>query len=338
MFGHLTTFGPGEAPHLHQYKLSSMTTVTDIARAAADVPLPLGRDFPATVKITLVSKEVISEIAPGITYVYWTFNETVPGPFLRVREGDVVELTLYNDPSSTHNHSIDLHAVTGPGGGAVLTQVEPGKSKTIRFKALNPGLYVYHCATPDVPMHVAHGMYGLILVEPKGGLPSVDREFYVMQGELYTTQPIGMKGLQVFDAQKMLDEQPEYVLFNGRVKALADKPLTANVGETVRVYMGNGGVARISSFHVIGEIFDTVYPEAATSALLHNVQSTIVPAGGATITDFRLEVPGSFVLVDHALARIDRGAWGILKVAGADNAEVFAGVGGSVAVGGGHGG
>ncbi|MBI1969864.1 multicopper oxidase domain-containing protein, partial [Candidatus Woesearchaeota archaeon] len=248
---------------------------------------------------------------------------TVPGPFLRVREGDTVELTLTNHNSSIHNHSIDLHAVTGPGGGAVLTHVEPGQSKTMKFKALNPGLYVYHCATPNVPMHMANGMYGLILVEPKEGMPRVDKEFYVMQGELYTEGVMGEKGLQEFSVGKMLEEKPEYVLFNGRVHALVDYPLTANVGEKIRVYVGNGGVSKISSFHVIGEIFDTVYPEASTSTI-KNVQTTAIPAGGASIAEFQLEVPGKYVLVDHALARLDRGAWGLLQVEGSENPEIYA--------------
>lgn len=334
-FGSLATFGPGEAPHHHATDVTTLEKVADIARAASDLPPPLARKYPETVKVTLVAKEVVSEIAPGITFAYWTFNGTVPGPFLRVREGDTVELTLYNDESSTHNHSIDLHAVTGPGGGAVLTQVEPGGRKTIRFKALNPGLYVYHCATPNVPKHMANGMYGLILVEPKEGLPAVDREFYVMQGELYTEGALGEPGFQEFDPAKMRNEDPEYVVFNGRVKGLVDSPLAAKVGETVRLYVGNGGVSLISSFHVIGEIFDTVYPEGATS-VIRNVQSTIVPAGGSTMTDFALEVPGSFVLVDHALSRLDRGAWGILKVSGEENPEVFAGIGSGK--GDGHGG
>ena len=328
----LKTFGPADGPGLpfknvatFFAKSGNMERVASIARDPNDVPQPITRTSPEIVKIELETKEVIAEMAPGISFNYWTFNGTVPGPFLRVREGDTVELTLKNHPSSIHHHNIDLHAVTGPGGGAVLTNIAPGESKTMTFKALNPGLYVYHCAHPNVATHDAHGMYGLILVEPKEGLPKVDREFYVMQGEFYSTGGLGKKGLQIFDAQKMLDGHPEYVVFNGKTKGLVGN-MKANVGESVRIFIGNGGVNLISSFHVIGEIFDTVYPEASVGgALFKNVQTTLVPAGGAAITDFKLEVPGKYILVDHALSRLDRGAWGVLEVAGDKNKEVFDG-------------
>ena len=199
-------------------------------------------------------------------------------------------------------HSVDLHAVTGPGGGAVMTQTPPGETKAFRFKALNPGLYVYHCATPMVANHIASGMYGLILVEPPGGLPKVDREFYVMQGELYTDRPFGQRGHDEFSVEKLLAERAEYFVFNGAVGALTgEHPLKAKVGETVRIFFGVGGPNATSCFHVIGEIFDRVYDQAAIgSPAITNVQTTMVPAGGATIVEFKLEVPGRYILVDHA--------------------------------------
>jgi nitrite reductase (NO-forming) len=313
--GHLPTFGPADSPHYHVLDLNSFDRVADIARLPTDLPPPIERNVLATVKVTLHAKEVIAEIAPDITYHYWTYNKKIPGPFIRVRQNDTVELTIINDITSSHSHSIDLHAVNGPGGGAQLTQGKPGETKAFRFKALNPGLYVYHCATPNVPMHITNGLFGLILVEPPGGLSQVAREFYIVQSEIYTKGKIGMPGFQEFDADKMLHENPEYILFNGRVKALVDHPLTAYVGETVRLYVGNAGVSKISSFHVIGEIFDRVYPEASTP-VKENVQTTIIPAGGATIVEFTLNVPGTYVLVDHALTRIEKGAWGLLNVEG----------------------
>src|SRR3989338_3955210 len=250
----LKTFGPSNGPAipfkniLAFFKnLDRMEKVADIARDPNDIPPPITRAQSEKIKINITSKEVISEMAPGVIMPYWTFDGKVPGPFLRVREGDTVELTLKNDPSSINPHNIDLHAVTGPGGGAVVTNVMPGESKTMTFKALNPGLYVYHCAHPNVATHDAHGMYGLILVEPKEGLPKVDREFYVMQGEFYSTGGLGKKGLQIFDAQKMLDGHPEYVVFNGKTKGLVGN-MKANVGESVRIFIGNGGVNLISSF------------------------------------------------------------------------------------------
>lgn len=327
----LKTFGPSEGPVLpfvNVWKFitnfNSFEQVADIARDPKDVPAlaPSGE----VVKIELVTKEVIAEIAPGVTVNYWTFNGTVPGPFLRVREGDMVELTLTNDPTSLHMHNIDLHAVTGPGGGAAATNVMPGESKTLRFKALNPGIYVYHCAHPNVPSHMTHGLYGLILVEPKGGLPPVDHEFYVMQGEFYTSGALGRTGLQLFDAQAMLDSKPQYVVFNGRTGALQNN-MTMQVGETARMYVGNGGVNLISSFHLIGEIFDKVYREGdLVSAPALSLQTTLIPAGGAAAVEFKADYPGNYILVDHALARLDRGAWGVLTVTGEASTEVFDGV------------
>ncbi len=329
----LTTYGPSSGPALpfksaleFLKKSSEMERVENIARNPNDIPPPITRNYPETVKINLTTKEVISEMAPGVFINYWTFDGTVPGPFLRVREGDTVELTLTNDPSSVHAHNIDLHAVNGPGGGAVATNADPGETKSFTFKALNPGLYMYHCAHPNVATHDAHGMYGLILVEPKGGLSKVDKEFYLMQGEFYTVGEIGSKGLQIFDAVKMLDGHPEYIVFNGKTGGTVGN-MKARVGDKVRMFVGNGGVNLISSFHVIGEIFDTVYPEASIGgALLKNVQTTLVPAGGAAITEFTLDVPGKYPLVDHALARVDRGAWGLLEVAGMDNSEILSGI------------
>lgn len=323
----LVNFGPGDS-YLHsmEVKPSDFKKIKDISKKANELPKPLFRKHPEKVIIKLEATEVISDIAPGISYLYWTFNNTVPGPFLRVRQGDTVELSLHNDKTSSHNHSIDLHAVTGPGGGAAVTDVEPGETKTFLFKTKAPGLYVYHCAAGNAATHIAKGMYGLILVEPTQGLSKVDHEFYIMQGELYTHGRMGRKGFQKFNSRKMLDERPEYIVFNGRTGALVKKgQLTAKVGDKIRLYVGNAGVAKISSFHVIGEIFDTVYPEASLSRPLKDIQTTLIPAGGASIVEFQVDYPGNYVLVDHALARIDRGAWGILNVTGLKNDALYFG-------------
>ena len=328
----LKTFGPADGPELPLkniytfFKNIKNFDRVDIAKDPADIPSPVGRNTPEEVSVEIEAKEVIGEMAPGIIFNYWTYNGQVPGPFIRARVGDKINLTLKNNPSSLHHHSIDLHAVNGPGGGATVTMVEPGQSKTFSFKALNPGLYVYHCAHPNVATHMSHGMYGLILIEPEGGLPEADKEFYVMQGEFYSAGNLGKKGLQVFDAKKMMDGRPEYIVFNGKTKSLNDK-MKVNVGEKVRLYVGNGGVNLISSFHVIGEILDNVYPEAAIgSEPHHNVQTTAIPAGGATIVEFKVDAPGKYIIVDHALARLDRGAWGIITAEGPENKEVFDGI------------
>ena len=271
----------------------------------------------------LTAREVVAPLADGVMYNYWTYDGTVPGTFMRVKEGDTVELTLVNDEGNHNKHSIDLHAVNGPGGGAVATQVYPGQEKTFSFKALNPGLYIYHCATPNVAEHVANGMYGMIFVEPKGGFSKVDREYAVVQGEFYPILKRGEKGETLLSAEKMYAEDPEYIVFNGRVGALTGgNALKANVGEKVRLFVGNGGVGKVSNFHVIGEIFDTVYPEGGTP-LQKDIQTTVVPAGGATIVEFTVDVPGIYKIVDHALSRLAKGALAEIEVKGKENYKIF---------------
>ncbi len=291
-----------------------------------NVPPATGRDFPAKVVVNLEVREVDLPIAEGVTYTFWTFGGTVPGSFIRVRQGDTVEFHLNNHPDSKMPHNIDLHGVTGPGGGAASSFTAPGHGSQFTFKALNAGLYVYHCATAPVGMHVANGMYGLILVEPPEGMPAVDKEFYVMQGDFYTTTKYREKGFAPFDMQRAIDENPTYVLFNGAEGSLTgDRALQAKVGESVRLYVGNGGPNLVSSFHVIGEIFDKVWFEGGTR-FQENVQTTLIPAGGAAIADFHTEVPGSYVIVDHSLFRaFNKGALAIMKVEGEENTAIYSG-------------
>ncbi|MEK7146993.1 MAG: multicopper oxidase domain-containing protein [Patescibacteria group bacterium] len=344
-------------------------TSREIGVPAGNVVPPITRKENGKVMIELQAKEVIAELAPGVTYEYWTYNGSVPGPFIRVKEGDIVEIKLthsedenghmgFSDnhsfaidsfpisPAFAHGpeendghsavhshhetaghakHSIDLHAVEGPGGGAVLTQVGPEEIKTFQFKATRPGIYVYHCASPHIPTHVANGMYGMILVEPKNGLSKVDREYYVMQGEFYTKGEFGEKGHQEFSLEKLKKEEPEYFVFNGRVGSLTgDRALKAKVGETIRLFFGVGPHIA-SNFHVIGGILDKLYPEGDIISPPHrNVQTTIVPPGGAMMAEFKLEVPGKYLLVDHSLSRaIDKGALGEIIVEGEAQPEIF---------------
>jgi nitrite reductase (NO-forming) len=279
------------------------------------------------VRIDLETVEIEGQLADGTTYTYWTFNGKVPGPFFRVRLGDTVEVHLKNLLNSSMAHSVDFHAVTGPGGGAVFSNTMPGEETVFTFKALIPGLFVYHCATPMVAEHISNGMYGMILVEPEEGLPAVDREFYVMQGEIYTSEAFGSTGHLTENVPALLNEDPEYFVLNGAVGGLtAQKPLKANVGETVRIFFGVGGPNFTSSFHVIGEMFDQVYDQASlTSPALTNVQTTMVPPGGATMVEFQLQVPGRYILVDHALARLQRGLAGFLIVDGPAAPDIFDG-------------
>jgi nitrite reductase (NO-forming) len=300
--------------------------VKAVLTSPPNVPPATNRTKPAKVIVELEVIEKELPISEGVTYTFWTFGGTVPGSFIRVRQGDTVEFHLKNAPDSKMPHNIDLHGVTGPGGGAASSFTAPGHASRFTFKALNAGLYVYHCATAPVGMHVANGMYGLILVEPPQGLPKVDREYYVMQGDFYTVGKYREKGHQAFAMEKAIDENPTYVLFNGSEGALTgDRSMMAKTGETVRLYVGNGGPNLVSSFHVIGEIFDKVWYEGGTH-FQENVQTTLIPAGGAAMMDFHVEVPGSYVLVDHSIFRaFNKGAIAILKADGKEVKEIYSG-------------
>ena len=303
---------------------SELPVIDAIMTHAPEVPPPTDRDHPAKVRVKMETVEKTMTMEDGVEYHYWTFNGDVPGQMIRVREGDTVEVEFSNNPSSTVPHNVDFHAATGQGGGAEATFTAPGHTSTFSFKALQAGLYIYHCAVAPVGMHIANGMYGLILVEPKEGLPKVDKEFYIVQGDFYTKGKKGAQGLQPFDMDKAIAEQPEYVVFNGHVGSIAgDNALKAKAGETVRMYVGNGGPNLVSSFHVIGEIFDKVYVEGG-KLINENVQSTLIPAGGAAIIEFKADIPGSYTLVDHSIFRaFNKGALGQLKVEGAENPEIM---------------
>lgn len=313
-----------EQMHSHPAGSGTPQAPVNVVRDPTDLPKPIEARGPQHIKVNLETTEVTGQLADGTTYHYWTFNNKVPGPFIRVKVGDTVEVGLKNRDDSVMMHNVDFHAVTGPGGGAKATEAAPGESRGFSFKALNPGLYVYHCATPMVAQHIANGMYGMILVEPEGGLPKVDHEFYVMQGEIYTEQAFGTKGLVEESYEKLVSERPEYFIFNGSTDALKKNPLKAKVGETVRIFFGVGGPNYTSSFHVIGEIFDKAYPMASlSSAPLKDVQTITTPPGGASVVEFKVEIPGNYVLVDHALSRVERGLAGILKVEGPENETIF---------------
>ena len=299
-------------------KIDAITTF------APDVPPPIKRNYPAYVVVKFEAIELTKELDNGVRYHFWTFDGSVPGKFIRVRQDDIVEFTLHNNKNSKMPHNIDLHAVTGPGGGAAVSNTSPGRTSVFSFKALNPGIYIYHCATPPVPLHIANGMYGLILVEPYKGLNKVDKEFYVLQSEFYTDNSYGKKGLHGFSQEKALMEFPEYVVFNGKVGSMVDsKALMANVGDNIRMYIGNGGPNLTSSFHIIGVVFDKVFTEGG-SVPNKDVQTTLIPAGGATMVEFKLKYPGNYVLVDHAIFRaFNKGAVGILKVIGQENKDIY---------------
>jgi nitrite reductase (NO-forming) len=308
-------FGPPRGEPIHA-----------VLTSPPNVPPPIHRNYPAKVIVELEVIEKDMPISEGVTYTFWTFGGTTPGSFIRVRQGDTVEFHLKNHPDNKMPHNIDLHGVTGPGGGAASSFTAPGHESQFTFKALNEGVYVYHCATAPVGMHIANGMYGLMLVEPPNGMPAVDHEYYVMQGDFYTTGKYREKGHQPFDMEKAIDEKPTYVLFNGSEGALTgDKALKAKTNETVRLFIGNGGPNLVTSFHVIGAIFDEVRFEGGTN-IQKNVQTTLIPAGGAAIAKFRTRVPGSYVLVDHSIFRaFNKGALAILKVDGPEDKAIYSG-------------
>ena len=311
----------------HNMGSKNASKIVDIVRDPADVPTPVGSRPPSVVNVTLKAMEVVGRLDPasGTTYRYWTFNGKVPAPFIRVREGDTVVVTLENDKSSHMAHSVDFHAALGPGGGAAFSQAVPGESKTFSFTATTPGLYVYHCGTPMIAEHIANGMYGMILVEPSGGLQSVNHEYYVMQGEVYTDAPKGKAGMQQFSAAKMIEEAPEYFVFNGAVDALTKThPMQAEVGQTVRIFFGDAGPNKPSSLHGVGEIFTRDYVLGAlTSPPLTGVQTASVPPGGAAMLELKATSPGQFAFMDHAMARMAKGLMAVMNVTGPENATLM---------------
>jgi len=311
----------------HPESTAQVVKAADIVRDPADLPSPIGDRAPAVVHVTLTAKEVVGALDPasGTTYRYWTFNGKVPAPFIRVRQGDTVEMTLENAKDSQMVHSLDFHAAIGPGGGAALTQVPPGQSKTFTFQANTPGLFVYHCGGPMIAQHIANGMYGLILVEPTGGLPHVDHEYYLMQGEIYTTAAKGKAGLQQFSMENLMQENAQYYLFNGAVDALTRQyPLHANEGEMVRIYFGNAGPNATSSLHMVGEIFTRYYPLGSLSSPpLAGIQTASIPPGGAGIMELKASVPGEFAMMDHAISRMEKGDMAFLEVKGPENTALI---------------
>jgi copper-containing nitrite reductase len=292
---------------------------------APNVPPPIHRIWPARLKVCLDAQRVVANVDGEKKYEFWTFNGRTPGPFIRARVGDVLEIHITNSDKSGKPHNIDLHCVTGPGGGATSTTVMEGDHPMALFKLLYPGLYVYHCAAPPVMDHIANGMYGLILVEPKWGLPHVDHEYYVMQSEVYAQPSKTDHNLLEYSHALGLTETPTYIVFNGKTGALiGDGALKAKTGDKVRIYFGNAGPNKMSAFHVIGTIFDKVYREGGLmSDPERGVQTTVVPPGGATVVDIKLPVPGTFTLVDHAIFRIEKGAVGFLQVTGDPRNDIY---------------
>ncbi|UVE52270.1 nitrite reductase, copper-containing (plasmid) [Haloferax larsenii] len=308
---------------------SEPVTSDQVAADPTDIPEPIDRDEPAEVDVTLRPEEVTAEVEKGVTFTYMTYNGTVPGPMIRVRQGDTVNLTFENPESNNMPHNVDFHAVAGPGGGAEATMTAPGESTKLRFKATYPGAYIYHCAVPNLDMHISAGMFGIILVEPPEGLPEVDEEIYIGQHELYTDKKAGKKGHHKFDFEAMRNEEPTYVLLNGEKFAWTDAgrgpATTVKTGETVRVFFVDGGPNLSSSFHPIGSVWETLYPDGSLSMDPQtHIQTRLVPPGSTTIATMNSPVPGDFKLVDHSLTRVARkGCMAVVQAEGPENPEIF---------------
>ena len=324
----------GPADHIGNFSdASRLPKEAAVLTTAPNVPPPITRDHPVLLQVPLSTSTKIERLTSQHKYEKWAFNGSVPGPFIRAREGDLVELSLTNHDHTGNPHNIDSHAFLGPGGGSALTTAEEGQTKTGRFRLLCPGLYIYHCAAAPVPVHIANGMYGLMYVQPaEGGLPPVNREYYVLQSEFYHESPDvgddGRPSSQVeFSYPNALREEPSVVTFNGHEGALTrDKPLKARVGESVRIFFGNAGPNLTSSFHVIGSNFDKVYRDGdVLSSQGRCVQTVSVPSGGSTIVDMKMLVPGTYTLLDHAIFRLEKGAVGYLNISGAQQPHIYEG-------------
>lgn len=308
-------------------KPAAQPSHVDSVTYAPEVPPPIARRSPTTIRVALNATVHDEGLAPGTLYRAWTFNDHVPGPFIRAREGDTLEVTITNNDKNGMPHNVDFHAVTGPGGGGLVTTVGAGERRVAEFRLLHPGLFVYHCGVPPVMDHIANGMYGLILVEAKGELPAVARELYVMRSEFYTTDPTHASPYADYSHAAGLREDPRFIVFNGSVGALlGERALRANTGDRIRIYVGNAGPNKIASFHVIGAVFDKVYREGdLLSPPARAIATTMVPAGGTVVVEFVPEVPGGYTLVDHAIFRLEKGAAGLLEVQGQPRPDLYRG-------------
>lgn len=301
------------------------TTIGSIAADPSDVPEPINRDTSKEVEVELEATEQIAEVEDGVTFRYMTFGDQVPGPMIRVREGDRVHLTLTNNTNSKLPHNVDSHAIYGPGGGAEDTMVAPGESATITFTAEYVGAFIYHCAVPNMTQHISSGMFGTFVVEPKEGLPEVDREFYLGRQDMYTVGDTGEKGHHKFDMDTMNNlGSPTYLPMNGSAETTK---LEAERDERVRVFFVCGGPNYNTYFHPIGNVWDTLYPTGSfRGEPEHNIETTTVPPGAATVAEMELPVPGPIKLVDHALTRtLNKGSLAVLDVKGEENTDVYAG-------------
>lgn len=300
-------------------------------RVAADplkIPPPVNWSSPKTHKIEMVSKEMVGEIKPGVLFRYMTFDGQVPAPMIRVRQGDTIDFTLRGDKGNHHPHNVDFHSCYGSGGGAEFLNVGPGQKKRIRFKVMDPGAFIYHCAVTDLDFHIASGMYGLILVEPKEGLPKVDHEFYLGQNEMYVKEPAGETTPADFDYDRLLSENPNYVVLNGAFRGLTKQrygAMKAKKGETIRIYFVNGGPNLLSSFHPIGNVWSKFWMQGSLANEPFKLMQTVeVNPGSCAILEMKLPVAETIHLADHSITRTARkGLIADIEVSGSPTPDIF---------------
>ncbi len=303
-------------------------TLGPISADPTAIPGPIDRTAPADIEVALEARQVEAEIEPGVKFMYMTFSGQVPGPMIRVRQGDRVHFSLTNKPGGAFLHNIDFHAVYGTGGGNAATTVAPGETRHILFEARYPGAFIYHCAVPNLDLHISSGMFGMIVVEPPEGLPEVSREFYLGQHEVYTDKPAGEPGVHRIDFDKMAAEQPNYVLLQGEKHALTAQvrgAMQAKVGETARIFIVNGGPNLVSSFHPIGNVWTRAWRDGALATPPDRyVQTALIPPGSCGVFDLDFPVPETVKLVDHALSRVvHKGMLGEIEVTGDPNPQIF---------------
>lgn len=292
---------------------------------APQVPPPITRQEPAIVDVDLTATHKMMPLSSMENYHFWTFNDHVPGPFIRARVGDWLQVRISNTDTSGMPHNLDFHAVTGPGGGANLLTVTSGMTNTAWFRLRSPGLFMYHCAIPPMIDHIGNGMYGLILVEPTNGLPHADREFYIMQGEFYGTNNPSDETMLEYSHDRAVEERPSFVVFNGQSGSMfMDGALQAKTGERVRIYFGNAGPNLPSSFHIVGTVMDQVFRDGSLAdPPAHDLQTTLVPPGSASILEFMPLVPGMYMFLDHSAAHCEKGAMGEINVTGPAISDVY---------------
>ena len=271
-------------------------------------PIPAGD----LVKVRMVMKHKTVEIAPGVKYNVWAFDGhySAPGPIVHVRQGQTVEFTLVNGGEIPH--SMDFHAARiAP--NVAFRDVAPGESFTFRFKATDPGVFMYHCGTKPVLAHIANGMYGAIVVEPKKPLPKADREYVLVASEWYLSTD-GTKEPASLDMNKARAIMPDWTTFNGYANQYVNHPLTSNPGETVRFWVVAAGPTLDTNFHVVGTIFNRAWPNGDMTRFQSGVQTVAVPAGGGGVFDVKIDEEGLYPFVSHAFAHVDLGQVGLLKV------------------------